>query len=153
MSIPNVAHLDPQRGGCCTIMPYFIGKIVEIPLTCTQDYLLFNILKDYSIGLWKRQVALIRANHGLVSILVHPDYIREPREQDVYRELLGYLTTLRGTDHMWTPLPRDVAVWWRQRSEMRLVCEHGLWRIEGPGKERARVAYASLTEDGVTYSL
>ena len=26
MSIPNVAHLDPQRGGCCTIMPYFIGN-------------------------------------------------------------------------------------------------------------------------------
>jgi hypothetical protein len=22
MSIPNVAHLDPQRGGCCTIMPF-----------------------------------------------------------------------------------------------------------------------------------
>src|SRR5262249_44518482 len=22
MSIPNVAHLDPQPGGCCTVMPY-----------------------------------------------------------------------------------------------------------------------------------
>jgi hypothetical protein len=31
MSIPNVAHLDPQRGGCCTVMPYFIGKILELP--------------------------------------------------------------------------------------------------------------------------
>ncbi len=44
MSIPNVGHLDPQRGGCCTIMPYFIGDIVELPLTCTQDYTLFQIL-------------------------------------------------------------------------------------------------------------
>lgn len=26
MSVPNVAHLEPQRGGCCTVMPYFIGK-------------------------------------------------------------------------------------------------------------------------------
>src|SRR2546425_12755629 len=26
MSVPNVAHLDPQRGGCCTVMPYFVGK-------------------------------------------------------------------------------------------------------------------------------
>ena len=57
MSIPNVAHLDPQRGGCCTVMPYFIGKIVELPLTCTQDYTLFNILEDYSIELWKKQIA------------------------------------------------------------------------------------------------
>ena len=44
MSLPNVAHLDPQRGGCCTVMPFFIGKIVELPLTCTQDYTLFQIL-------------------------------------------------------------------------------------------------------------
>ncbi len=25
MSVPNVAHLDPQRGGCCTVMPYFLN--------------------------------------------------------------------------------------------------------------------------------
>ena len=23
MSVPNAAHLEPQRGGCCTVMPYF----------------------------------------------------------------------------------------------------------------------------------
>ena len=33
MSVPNVAHLEPQRGGCCTVMPYFIGDILELPLT------------------------------------------------------------------------------------------------------------------------
>ena len=26
MSVPNVAHLDPQRGGCCTERRYFIGR-------------------------------------------------------------------------------------------------------------------------------
>src|SRR5262249_34757470 len=44
MSVPNSAHLDPQRGGCCTVMPYFIGKMLELPVTTTQDYGLFNIL-------------------------------------------------------------------------------------------------------------
>ena len=29
MSVPNVAHLDPQRGGCCTVMPYFIGQFAR----------------------------------------------------------------------------------------------------------------------------
>ncbi len=24
MSVPNAAHLEPQRGGCCTVMPYFL---------------------------------------------------------------------------------------------------------------------------------
>lgn len=41
MSVPNVAHLEAQRGGCCTIFPYFIGRILELPLTTIQDYCLF----------------------------------------------------------------------------------------------------------------
>jgi len=56
MSAPNVAHLDPMRGGCCTVMPYFIGKILELPVTTSQDYTLFHMLNDYSIDLWKQQL-------------------------------------------------------------------------------------------------
>jgi hypothetical protein len=153
MSIPNVAHLDPQRGGCCTVMPYFIGKMVEIPVTCTQDYTLIHILKDHSLDLWKKQVDLIREHHGLVSVLVHPDYVIEPRAQDLYRSLLAYLAEQRDAHHMWAPLPREVAEWWQQRSQMELVCEDGRWRVEGPGKERATVAYACAAEGGVIYCL
>ena len=153
MSIPNVGHLDPQRGGCCTVMPYFIGKMVELPLTCTQDYTLFHILKDFSIGLWRRQIDLIRGHNGLVNILVHPDYVIQSREQRVYRDLLEHLASLRDSDRMWTPLPRDAARWWKQRSRMRLVFDDGRWRIEGDGKERATIAYASLDGDNLTYSL
>lgn len=152
MSIPNVGHLDPQRGGCCTVMPYFIGKLVELPLTCTQDHTLFNIFNDYSIELWKRQIQTIRDNYGLITILVHPDYVMAPRPQAVYRELLKYLANLRDKDHMWTALPRDVANWWRQRSEMKLVRTNGSWNVEGPGSDRARVAYARVSGDTVTYS-
>ncbi len=153
MSIPNVAHLDPQRGGCCTVMPFFIGNMIEVPITCTQDYTLFHILHDYSIDLWKRQVSLIAARHGLVSILVHPDYVIEPRAQNIYKTLLGYLAEMRDRDHVWTPLPGEVAEWWQQRGQMKLVQQDGQWRIEGQGKERARIAYACLADDNVTYSL
>lgn len=153
MSIPNVGHLDPQRGGCCTVMPFFIGKIIELPVTCTQDYTLFHILRDYSINLWKKQIELIRSHHGLVSILVHPDYIIQPREQNVYRNLLQHLAEIRDNDHMWTPLPRDVAKWWQQRSQLQLVYDEGQWRIEGEGKERARIAYATMEGDHLTYTL
>ena len=151
MSLPNVAHLDPQRGGCCTVMPFFIGRIVELPLTCTQDYTLFQILDDYSINLWKKQIALIQENHGLISFIVHPDYLIEQRAQDTYKALLEHLARLRAEDGIWTPLPRDVANWWRQRSKMELVRANGEWRVEGSGSERARVAYASLAGDTVTY--
>jgi len=153
MSIPNVGHLDPQRGGCCTIMPYFVGKVVELPLTCTQDHTLFNILDDYSFSLWKHQIGLIKDNHGLITILVHPDYLLTCRAQTIYKELLSYLRELRDKSHVWAPLPREVAAWWRQRNEMRLVARDGKWEIEGPGKERARVAYARTHEDGLAYSL
>jgi hypothetical protein len=153
MSLPNVAHLDPQRGGCCTVMPFFIGKIIELPVTCTQDYTLFNVLGHYSIDLWRKQISLIRENHGLVSFIVHPDYILAPRAQEAYKALLRHLAGIRAEGNVWTPLPRDVADWWRDRSRMELVQENGRWRVEGPGQERARVAYASLEGDGVRYSL
>ncbi len=153
MSLPNVAHLDPQRGGCCTVMPFFIGKIIELPVTCTQDYTLFQILRDYSLDLWIKQVDRIRKENGLISFIVHPDYIIEQKAQATYRALLDYLSSLRKTGTIWTALPRDVANWWRQRNQMKLVEIDGKWTVEGPGKERARVAFASLDGDTVKYSL
>jgi len=153
MSLPAVAHLDPQRGGCCSVTPFFIGRIVELPLTCTQDYTLFHILGDYSIRLWKKQIALLQEQHGLISFIVHPDYIIERRAQDAYRALLDHMANLRAEGAIWAPLPRDLAIWWRQRSKMKLVQDNGEWRVQGPGHERARVAYASLAGHTVTYRL
>ena len=36
MSVPNVAHLDPQHGGCCTVFPYFCGDVLELTLFITS---------------------------------------------------------------------------------------------------------------------
>ena len=153
MSVPCVGHLEAQRGGCCSAMPFFIGKILELPVTTTQDYSLFHILNHYSIDLWKRQLALIMEKHGLASFIVHPDYILEHRARDTYKALLSYLSQLRSEGKIWIALPREVDHWWRERSQMRLSRRGNKWEIEGPGKERARVAYASLEEDCVVYHL
>lgn len=152
MSIPNVAHLDPQRGGCCTVMPYFIQNLVELPVTCTQDYTLFYILGAQSIDLWKQQIGLLTANNGLISVIIHPDYVIEPKVQKLYRALLGYLAELRTSGEIWSPLPVEVAEWWRQRSLMKVVSDGSGWRIEGPGMERAKLAFASRAGDTLTYS-
>lgn len=143
MSVPNVAHLDPQHGGCCTVMPYFIGDMVELPVTTTQDYMLFHVLNDYSISLWKQQSALIMEKHGLMSFIVHPDYIMEAREKAVYVQLLAHLAELRDTKNIWITTPGEVNRWWRQRAEMRIVEDGDNLRIEGVGNERARITYAS----------
>lgn len=152
MSVPNVAHLDPQRGGCCTVMPYFIGKILEIPVTATQDYTLFHILEDYAITLWVRQIEMIRLKGGLASFIVHPDYVIEERAQDVYRALLAHLSKLRSEGKIWIALPCEVDRWWRQRSRMKLINRGGKWDIEGEGRERARIAYATLDGEHLNYS-
>jgi hypothetical protein len=153
MSLPNVAHLDPQRGGCCTVLPFFIGDVLELPLTTTQDYSLFHILNSYSLDLWKRQIALVTAQHGLLSFNVHPDYVIEKRARAVYQALLGHLAQLRADGRVWIALPSDVDQWWRQRSQMKIVEDGPGWRIEGDGSPRARLAFASLVEDRLTFTL
>jgi hypothetical protein len=153
MSVPNVAHLDPQRGGCCTVMPYFLGDILELPVTTVQDYTLFNILKDYSVTLWKQQIDIIMRKHGLMSFIVHPDYIMGARELAVYKALLEILSRLRQEKGVWITTPGEVNRWWRQRAEMRLVENSRLWRIEGPGKERACIAYASEEEGRLVFKM
>jgi hypothetical protein len=152
-SVPNVAHLDPQHGGCCTVMPYFVGDMVELPVTATQDYSLFHILNDYSTALWEQQFEIILAKHGMVNVVTHPDYIKGDRGEAVYRALLQLYANLRSERQVWIVLPKEVNRWWRQRSQMKLVAENGHWQIEGAGKERARIALASLEGDRLTYRI
>ena len=153
MSVPNVAHLDPQRGGCCTVMPYFVGDILEMPVTTTQDYMLFHLLGDYSLDLWKAQTDAILKKNGLVSFLVHPDYVAEQKARRVYQDLLCFLRDLGSRERLWFALPGEVDQWWRDRSKMRLVNHAGQWRIEGPGAERAVLAFAKADGDRLEYEL
>src|SRR6266566_2530871 len=153
MSVPNVGHLEAQQGGCCTVMPFFVGNVLQLPLTTTQDYSLFNILCNYSIELWKKQIELITEKHGLITFIVHPDYIIEKRARDTYQTLLEYVARMRSEGKVWLALPREVADWWRQRQQMKLVQDSGAWCIEGPGKERARIAYAAMDGGKISYEI
>jgi hypothetical protein len=153
MSVPSVAHLEPQRGGCCTVMPYFVGGLLELPLTTTQDYSLFHILGDYSTTLWREQIDLILAKHGMLSFIAHPDYLVDKRARQVYVELLTHVSRLRDERGLWCALPGEINDWWRARSEMSLVQHGGTWRIEGSGSERARLAYATLDRGRLVFEL
>jgi hypothetical protein len=153
MSVPNVAHLEPQRGGCCSILPYFVGDVLELPLTTVQDYSLFHVLGDYSTTLWEQQIAVLLSRHGLISFIAHPDYLREERARQVYVRLLEHLSALRRARDLWFALPGDVNRWWRSRSLMRLVRRGRTWTVEGPDSERARVAYAVLRDGRLVYEV
>jgi hypothetical protein len=151
MSVPNVSHLDPQQGGCCTVLPFFVGNIIELPVTMTQDYSLFHILRQYSTDLWIEQSKRIRQKNGLISVIVHPDYVSSKKARQVYKDLLVHLTELRSAGQTWIALPREVAHWWRQRSKLTLVPCGDSWRIEGEGNEQATLAYAVLDGDSLRY--
>ena len=111
MSVPNVTHLEPQRGGCCTVMPYFVGKILELPLTTAQDYSVFNILEQFSIDLWKQQISLLVQHNGLITILSHPHYLIDQKPRGIYEQLLAHLRQVYDDNNVWRALPRDVDSW------------------------------------------
>ncbi len=153
MSVPNCARLDPQRGGCCTVRPYFLGDVLELPLTTVQDYTLLAVLNDATPSIWWRQMDIIASFGGLASFIIHPDYMLEQRGQTLYRQLLERLSELRDTKQAWLALPGTLNDWWRQRADMNLVKESGKWTIHGVGAQQARVAWAIRTANGIQYEV
>lgn len=153
MSIPNVAHLDPQRGGCCTVMPYFIGNLIELPVTTTQDYMLFYLLGERSIDLWKTQISMVLEKCGLVSFIVHSDYIISGEKRSLYRDLLVYLQGLRSSTHLWFALPQEIDRWWRLRSKMSVAGDGESRQVRGEGSDQAVVAYARNVSGKLTYDI
>jgi peptidoglycan/xylan/chitin deacetylase (PgdA/CDA1 family) len=113
-SIPHSDPFEPQPGGCCTLWPFFIGSLVELPYTMPQDHTLFTLLGHRSPDLWLRQVESIEAEHGLAQCVSHPDpgYLGDPAKRALYAEFLDRVATRAG---LWKTLPGRVASWWRTR--------------------------------------
>jgi peptidoglycan/xylan/chitin deacetylase (PgdA/CDA1 family) len=113
-SMPHSDPFEPQPGGCCTLWPFRIGDVVELPYTMTQDHTLFTLLQARSVEPWLRQLDEIEARHGLVQCLSHPDpgYLGDANKRGLYVE---FLDALVARDGIWRALPRAVASWWRRR--------------------------------------
>jgi hypothetical protein len=54
---------------------------------------------------------------------------------------------------VWLARPADIDAWWRERREMTLENDGTMWRVRGPGSERARVAWARIESDRVVYEV
>jgi len=112
-SFPDTDPFEPQAGGCCSILPFFLGEMVELPITLVQDHTLWEILQQETIELWTGKSDWIAANGGLVNLITHPDYLDTPARWRMYEEFLEYLA---GQRDGWFALPREVAAWWRTRA-------------------------------------
>lgn len=149
-SFPDTDPFEPQAGGCCSIHPFFFGDVVELPITLTQDHTLFEILRERSIARWVQKSSWIIANHGLINLIVHPDYVVDAQRLALYEKFLEFL----GHQPMsWHALPRDVARWWKARAAMKVGSDG---RLDGPafvdGGLRPTVAYAREVDGRVVIS-
>jgi peptidoglycan/xylan/chitin deacetylase (PgdA/CDA1 family) len=128
-SIPHSDPFEPQPGGCCSLWPFFIGDVVELPYTLPQDYTLFTLLSHRSPALWLEQTERIVREAGLIHAISHPDrgYLGDARNRDYYRE---FLVALSDREEIWKPLPRELAAWWRLR--------------DSSGPDEARVARGTI---------
>jgi peptidoglycan/xylan/chitin deacetylase (PgdA/CDA1 family) len=113
-SIPHSDPFEPQPGGCCSLWPFFIGRVVELPYTLPQDHTLFTLLEQRTIDLWITQAARIEDEHGLIHCLSHPDrgYLADARRRALYAEFLQRMAERK---RVWKALPAEVASWWRRR--------------------------------------
>ena len=146
-SFPDTDPFEPQAGGCCSILPFFLDDLVELPITLVQDHTLWEILQEDTIDLWTSKSDWIIANGGLINLITHPDYLDTPARLRMYEEFLEYLAT---REDGWFALPREVAEWWRTRAQLRCVEDGDDARIEGDGAERGTLQWARTSADAAT---
>jgi hypothetical protein len=127
---------EPQPGGCCTYLPFFIEELVELPITLPQDHTVFGILERQDGRLWLDKARDIRSRGGMVLALTHPDYARNEYAADAWRRLLK---EFEGDQSMWQPLPRELAAWWRARAASLPRPDGPRWRVTGPAMDRGRI--------------
>jgi hypothetical protein len=147
LSFPDTDPYEPQPGGCCSVWPYFLGNMVELPLTMPQDHTLYEILGHTDLGLWDRKADWIESVGGLVLINVHPDYMETELRLQQYESFLRRMTQRAAMFHA---LPKDVARWWRDRHMSRLEMWDGKPAIVGAVAARGVAIQLGLEAAGFT---
>lgn len=115
---------EPQPDGVGTIFPFWVagknGKpgYVELPYTLPQDFLLFILMHQNNIDIWKKKLDWIAANGGMALFISHPDYMNlegnnhfEKYPVQYYEDFLTYIKT-KYDGQYWQVLPRDLARFW-----------------------------------------
>ncbi len=112
-SFADTDIFEPQPGGTCSIFPFFLDTVVELPYTLPQDHTLIHLLGRELLPTWIRKARWIASLGGMILTLIHPDYCGEGLYFQAYERLLQYLA---GIENAWRALPSQVAQWWRRRT-------------------------------------
>ncbi len=118
---------EPQPDGVGTIFPFSVNGnhsrpgYIELPYTLPQDFLLFIVLRQKNIEVWKKKLDWIAEKGGMANLIVHPDYMNFGRTNlsfeeypfEYYEELLNYVKC-RYEGQYWQALPKDVAIFYKE---------------------------------------
>lgn len=113
LSFFDTDPFEPIPGGVMTLWPFEIGHFLELPYTLPQDHTLTVVLGERTPRLWLKKLQFIEAHGGMALVNTHPDYLKDRPTWDVYAQ---FLHVVRCMD-LWNALPRDVARWWRWRTD------------------------------------
>jgi peptidoglycan/xylan/chitin deacetylase (PgdA/CDA1 family) len=130
-SFSDTDIFEPQPGGTCSIFPFFLDAVVELPYTLPQDHTLIHLLGRELVPTWIRKARWIASLGGMILTLTHPDYCGEGIYLQAYEELLDHLAQVAGA---WRALPSQVADWWRQRAAAQLHVVADRPQITDPGR-------------------
>lgn len=121
---------EPQPDGMGTIFPFWVpdqngrSGYVELPYTLPQDFLLFVLMREKNVDVWKKKLDWIVAQGGMALLNVHPDYINFNKQSHseeypvkYYEEFLKHVKT-KYEDQYWHALPRDVARFWAGKNRI-----------------------------------
>lgn len=104
---------EPNAGGVMSIWPFTIGRFLELPYTLAQDYTLAILLQERSSRIWQEKLKFIKQYHGMALMVTHPDYLKQPETRHLYYD---FLLEIKEAGDYWSVLPRELARWWRKRS-------------------------------------
>jgi peptidoglycan/xylan/chitin deacetylase (PgdA/CDA1 family) len=133
-SFADTDPYEPQPGGTCSLFPFHLSRLVELPYTLPQDHTLIHLLRRSPLPVWTMKAKWIASLGGMILTLTHPDYCGDGVYLKAYEELLKHLAEIEAA---WRALPSEVAGWWKQRAQLWLQVENGRPSITGLGAARA----------------
>jgi GNAT superfamily N-acetyltransferase len=99
---------------------------VELPYTLPQDFLLFVLMQEKNIDIWKKKLDWIADQGGMALFITHPNYMNfnfnntpsyDEYPVKYYEEFLEYIKS-KYEGQYWHALPRDVARFWAGKNKV-----------------------------------
>lgn len=142
---------EPQPDSVGTVFPYWVRNgskpegYLELPYTLPQDHLLYVILEEKTIGIWKQKVDWIAEQGGMALLNTHSDYMsfdpgvigREEYPVEYYSDFLDYIQT-KYQNQFWHALPGDLAQYWKAYNETGVRPQVSIDRRKIPAGDRRK---------------